>query len=239
MPIRHGDYDIKVSTTPDKDEDDGDGRENLVEVRRALTVSPTSGTRGTEVTISGKGFTDGTADIMIGGDYTVTADVDDGAFTTTVDSAVKDNAGKNVFDGATTGEGEDDDRKTEITISDAATDEAPAKTFEIKPSFTFDPESPTPGQDVTINLVDISGEPTSVTFTGAAAIVDIADSDPDDGEDSTRSITSGTLMETRKPPPAGRSRFPVTHGSETFELPLNTTTWMILSPRPSPSGPTT
>ena len=47
---------------------------------------------------------------MIGGDYTITADVDDGAFTTTVDSAVKDNAGKNVFDGATTGEGEDDDR---------------------------------------------------------------------------------------------------------------------------------
>ena len=184
LPIRHGDYDIKVSTT-ETSEDDGDGRENLVEVRRALTVSPTSGTRGTEVTISGKGFTDGTADIMIGGDYTVTADVDDGAFTTTIDSAVTDNAGKNVFDGATTGEGEDDDRKTEITISDAATEEAPAKTFEIKPSFTFDPESPTPGQDVTINLVDISGEPTSVTFTGAAAIVDIADSDPDDGEDDS------------------------------------------------------
>ena len=31
---------------------------------RDIKVSPTSGTRGTEVTISGKGFTDGTADIM-------------------------------------------------------------------------------------------------------------------------------------------------------------------------------
>ena len=188
LPIRHGDYDIKISTT-ETTEDDGDGRENLVEVRRALTVSPTRGTRGTEVTISGKGFADGTADIMIGGDYTITADVDDGAFTTTVDSAVKDNAGKNVFDGATTGEGEDDDRSTSITISDAATEGAPAKTFEIKPSFTFDPESPTPGQDVTINLVDISGEPTSVTFTGAAAIVDVPDSDPnDDADDSVDNI---------------------------------------------------
>ena len=186
LPIRDGDYDIKVSTssTPE-DEDPGDGRENLVEVRRELTVSPASGTRGTEVTISGKGFADGTADIMIGGDYTVTADVDDGAFTVAVDSTVTDNAGKNVFDGATTGEGEDDDRMTEITISDAATEDAPAKTFEIKPSFTFDPESPTPGQDVTINLVDIKGEPTSVTFTGAAAIMDIPDSDPDDDADDS------------------------------------------------------
>ena len=174
LPIRDGDYDIKVSTssTPE-DGDDGDRRENWVTVRRELTVSPTSGTRGTEVTISGKGFTDGTADIMIDGDYTITADVDDGAFTTTVDSAVTDNAGKNVFDGATTGEGEDEDRTTSITISDAATEDAPAKTFEIKPSFTFDPENPTPGQDVTINLVDISGSPTSVTFTGAEAIMNI------------------------------------------------------------------
>ena len=80
-----------------------------------------------------------------------------------------------MFDGATTGEGEDADRSTSITISDAATEGAPAKTFEIKPSFTFDPESPTPGQDVTINLVDIKGEPTSVTFTGASEIKDIPD----------------------------------------------------------------
>ena len=186
LPIRDGDYDIKVSTssTPE-DGDDGDGRENWVTVRRELTVSPTRGTRGTEVTISGKGFADGTADIMIDGDYTITAIIDDGAFSTTVDSAVTDNAGKNVFDGATTGEGEDADRSTSITISDAATKGAPAKTFEIKPSFTFDPENPTPGQDVTINLVDIKGEPTSVTFTGASAIKDIPDSDPDDDEDDS------------------------------------------------------
>ena len=182
LPIRDGDYDIKVSTssTPE-DEGEGDGRENLVEVRRELTVSPTSGTRGTEVTISGKGFTDGTADIMIGDDYTINADVDDGAFTVTVDSAVKNNAGNSVFDGSVSLESGDMDsnRKTDITISDAATEGVvDAKTFEIKPSFTFAPESPTPGQDVTINLVDISGEPTSVKFTGAAAIVDqVADPD--------------------------------------------------------------
>ena len=99
LPIRDGDYDIKVSTSSTP-EDEGDGRENLVEVRREITVSPTSGTRGTEVTISGKGFADGTADIMIGDDYTINADVDDGAFTVTVDSAVRNNAGNSVFDGS-------------------------------------------------------------------------------------------------------------------------------------------
>ena len=153
----------------------------MVTVSREITVSPSSGTRGTEVTISGKGFIDGTADIIIGGDYTIKADVDDGAFTVTVDSAIKNNAGNSVFDGSVSLESGDmdDNRVTNITISDADTNEdAPAKTFEIKPSFTFAPESPTPGQDVTINLVDISGEPTSVKFTGAAAIVDqVADPD--------------------------------------------------------------
>ena len=198
LPIRDGDYDIKVSTT-ETTEDAGDGRENLVEVRRELTVSPTSGTRGTEVTISGKGFADGTADIMIGGDYTINADVDDGAFTVTVDSAVRNNAGNSVFDGSVSLESGDMDsnRKTDITISDAATEGVVdaegvvvAKTFEIKPSFTFAPESPTPGQDVTINLVDISGEPTSVKFTGAIEITDVEDNPAteniDEGEDNIR-----------------------------------------------------
>ena len=191
LPIRDGDYDIKVSTSSTP-EDEGDGRENLVTVSREITVSPSSGTRGTEVTISGKGFTDGTADIMIGDDYTINADVDDGAFTVTVDSAVKNNAGNSVFDGSVSLESGDMDsnRVTDITISDADTKDAPAKTFEIKPSFTFAPESPTPGQDVTINLVDISGEPTSVKFTGAKEITDVEDNPAteniDEGEDNIR-----------------------------------------------------
>ena len=68
---------------------------------------------------------------------------------------------------------------------------------------------------MTINLVDISGEPTSVTFTGAKEIrdvEDIPDSDPDD--DGTRSITSGTRTMTLRPWEVGRSKFPVGRGSE-------------------------
>ena len=37
-------------------------------------------------------------------------------------------------------------RVTDITISDADTKDAPAKTFEIKPSFTFDPRVPRRGR---------------------------------------------------------------------------------------------
>ena len=194
LPIRHGEYDVKVSTTSTTEEA-GDGIENRVNVVRQVKVSPTSGTRGTEVTITGKGFLDGTAKVSIGANYSINANIDDGAFTTTVDTAVKDNDGNSVFDGSVseTAGDEDADRKTTIVVSDS--DEKSAETsFEIKPSFTFDPESPTPGEDVTISLVDISGAPTSVTFTGAPKIMNVAATGDDpavvnirdsDGDDST------------------------------------------------------
>ena len=178
LPIRHGDYDVEVSTT----ETDDDGVENKVSVERQVKVSPTSGTRGTEVTITGKGFLDGTAKVTIGANYSVNANIDDGAFTTTVDTAVRDNDGNNVFDGSVseTAGDKDADRKTDIGVSDSNEDSA-MTSFEIKPSFTFDPESPTPGEDVTISLVDISGAPTSVTFTGAPKIMNVAATDDRSG----------------------------------------------------------
>ena len=191
LPIRHKDYDVEVSTTETED----DGVRNLVEVRRQVKVSPTSGTRGTEVTITGKGFLDGTAKVNIGANYSVNADIDDGTFTATVDTAVRDNDGNSVFDGSvsTTAGDNDADRKTTIEVSDSDLNTAETS-FEIKPSFTFDPESPTPGEDVTISLVDISGAPTSVTFTGAPTIMNVAATEgspavvnirDSDGDDST------------------------------------------------------
>ena len=152
----------------------------------------------------------GTAKVSIGANYSVNASIDDGAFTATVDTAVRDNDGNNVFDGSvsTTAGDNDADRKTTIEVSDSDLESAETS-FEIKPSFTFNPESPTPGEDVTISLVDISGAPTSVTFTGAPiimnvdaivdspAVVNIRDSDGD-----------GTA-----PPLVGRYRFPVTRKS--------------------------
>ena len=143
LPIRHGDYDLKVSTSETED----DGVLNWVTVRRQLSVKPTSGTRGKEVTISGKGFTDGTAELTIGDTgYSIDVGVVDGEFSEPVDSAVKNNNNKSVFSGTPNDDGK---RLTSITISDAALNGAPPKTFEIKPSFTLDPREPSarPGCD--------------------------------------------------------------------------------------------
>ena len=143
LPIRHGDYDVIV----ENEDGDDDGVENWVTVRREVSVSPKSGKRGTEITISGKGFADGTADIKIGDRAAfTTAEVDDGTFSLTVDSAAKVNDA-NVF-------GEE---KTPINASDAVGNLAAADAeFEILPSFTISPENPLSGADITITLMDIT-----------------------------------------------------------------------------------
>ena len=164
LPIRHGDYDVEVASN---DVDD-DGVQNWVTVRREVSVDPKSGKRGTEITITGKGFADGTADIKIGDrDAFTTAEVDDGAFSVTIDSAAKVNDDK-VFDGT-----------TPINASDAVGSSAKADAeFEILPSFTIDPENPLSGADITITLVDIvvpEDTVPKVTFAG----------DTDNAQDAT------------------------------------------------------
>ena len=159
LPIRHGDYDVKV----ENDDGDDDGVENQVNVRREVKVKPASGKRGTEITITAKGYSDNTHDIVIGsGDnaLTKTADASDGVFTLTVDTSVKNNDGNSVFQGP-------HDTSTTITVDDATA------TFTIKASFSWKPESPTPGQDITVTLADI--DPTT----------------DEDGNDVAPSITIG------------------------------------------------
>ena len=144
LPTLHGDYEIEITTA----ETDDDGVANMVDVRRQVKVSPTSGKRGTEITITAKGYTDNTHDIDMGsGDNSLseTADATKGVLTLTVDTAVKNNEGNSVFRGP-------HDTTTTITIGDASA------TFTIKASFSWKPESPTPGQDITITLADIDPE---------------------------------------------------------------------------------
>ena len=141
LPIRHGDYDVIV----ENDDGDDDGVENQVNVRRQVTVKPTNGKRGTEITITAKGYSDNTHDIVMGSgnnSLTKTADATDGVFTLTVDTSVKNNDGNSVFQGP-------HDMETTITAGDASA------TFTIKASFSWEPESPTPGQDITVTLADI------------------------------------------------------------------------------------
>ena len=160
LPIRDGDYDVEV----ENEDGDDDGVENRVNVRREVSVSPKSGKRGTEITINGKGFADGTAAIKIGDRAAfTTAEVDDGAFSLTVDSAAKVND-VNVF-GV---------EKTLINASDAVGNVAEPENgaeFEILPSFTVSPENPLSGADITITLVDVTvGESIPmVSFAGGTA----------------------------------------------------------------------
>ena len=155
LPTVHDDYEIEVSTA----DTDDDGVDNTVEVRRQVTVKPTSGKRGTEITITAKGYSDNTHDIVMGSEdnsLTETADATDGELTLKVDTSVKNNDGKSVFEGPYGTE-------TTIMVGDVSA------TFTIEASFTWKPESPTPGQDITITLSDIepsSSESVDITIGG-------------------------------------------------------------------------
>ena len=174
LPIRHGYYDVKVTTSSTED----DSVKNWVSVEREVSVSPKSGKRGTEVTISGKGFADGTAEVKIGShDAFTTANVSGGTFSVKVDTAAEVND-DNVFTSM----------KTMINVSDAVGASAAADaTFEIKPSFTVSPDNPLSGADITITLEDITvpdGTKPMVTFAGDTA----------NAEEATEKTSTTTIL---------------------------------------------
>ena len=183
LPTLHDDYDIKVSTSETSEDaaDDateaekalgGDGVINEVSVMRQVKVSPTSGKRGTEITITAKGYTDNTHDIVMGSggnSLTKTAEATDGELTLKIDTSVKNNDDNSVFQGP-------HDTDTTITVGDASA------TFTIKASFSWSPENPTPGQDITITLADIDPENTG-TGTTVDTSLDVAPDITIGGED--------------------------------------------------------
>ena len=204
LPTVHGDYDIKVSTeetqegTAEEEEGvGGDGVKNTVEVRRQVKVSPTSGKRGTEITITAKGYSDNTHDIVMGsGDnsQTKTADATDGVFTLTVDTSVKNNDGNSVFQGP-------HDTETTITVPDGDPDvEDASATFTIKASFSWEPESPTPGQDITVTLSDIEpeeGESVEITI-GGEDVLDVGDAGDEKNTTWKGQVNGDTRLGNRK-----------------------------------------
>ena len=164
LPILHGDYDIKVSTSETPEQTDpetdvgGDGVKNMVAVERQVKVSPTSGTRGTEITITGKGFADCSATLRIDNSVrTGSLDVVDGAFTYTVLTDVLNSSGNKVFD-----MGADN-----ITVPDSRGQTASAAVHTVKASFSISPEEISPGEKVVITLKDAPDvKPTTIRFAG-------------------------------------------------------------------------
>ena len=179
-PVKAGDYTVKVDAkdaTDDVDTYDLDGDNMVVSIIRSISVSPKSAVRGTEITITGKGFSDGSASVTAGDVSIGSADVADGSFTLTVNNNIKVN---NVSAFAKGADG------TDIQATDGAGDSAAAAVnHKIKATFTIDPESPNPGQDVTITLADtdVTGSSTvSVSFGGGS---DLSASNTDDDKDTT------------------------------------------------------
>ena len=210
LPIRAGDYDIGVSTDNTTTGTTGSVLVNRVTVVRTVKVSPESGTRGTEVTVSGSGFADGTADIEIGGDVFTTATVSDGKFSVDVDTAAKDNDG-NIFTGEITVDDALVDRKTEINVSDAQGN--PAKDpafFQILPSFSISPENPLSGADITITLMDIkTSTGPKVIFAGDTDDPVTAVDDRDDKDSTWKATVPGDVR-------IGTIQIKVTVGDDTL-----------------------
>ena len=176
-PTLAGMYAVKVDAKDamdDKDTYDLDGDAMMVTIIRSISVSPASAERGTEITISGKGFADGSATVMAGTMGIGSADIAAGAFTLMVNNNLKVN---NVSAFAKGADG------TDIQASDGAGNMAmTAANHKIKAAFTISPESPNPGQEVTITLADTDVMATSavmVSFGGGTAM---AATKADDGD---------------------------------------------------------
>ena len=178
-PVKAGTYTIKVDAKDRSDADgyDLDGDSMMVTIIRSISVSPTSAIRGTEITITGKGFSDGSAAVMAGSVSIGAADIVDGSFTLTVNNNIKVNNASAFAKGAD---------GTEINAADGAGDmAATAATHKINATFTVSPESPNPGQDQTITLADtdVTKDSTvSVSFGGGPSL---DASDADDDKDTT------------------------------------------------------
>ena len=131
-------------------------------VLRKVSAKPNKGTRGTMTTIGGSGLPEGSTTVEIIRDgapdhkISVTVD-DDGTFKHEITTDAKDNDEKDVFSAG----------KNTINVSDARGKPANVTgSFTINPSFTIDPESPIPGQLVTITLSDIEGAVNDASFAG-------------------------------------------------------------------------
>ena len=141
-------YDLEVGS---------DTTTNKATVNRKVTVKPTSGARGSEITVTGKGFGTGTATIELGTGEVLVSNVaiEDGSFERALTVGDDFAAGANTInavDGAGDRASKDNDAE-----------------FTVKAKITADPEEVTPAQEMTIKVSDWSaGAVTEVNFGGIA-----------------------------------------------------------------------
>ena len=163
---------------------DGAEKEADVTINRVVKLSKTSGTRGTMITATFKGFANGSA----------TVDLNDAKL---AEVTIADNSGTLEID--TTSKSFKANKDNTITAEDAAgnSQTGDGAVFTIKPKAVVDPEESPVSKDVTIKLSDwpVSNEITSVTI-GASNVT----------PSSTTSTDSDGKAEFKVMVPAGANR---------------------------------
>ena len=163
LPARHNIYDIGVSSDTTKGGTTAAALVNRVDVQRTVTVDEEEAIRGTDITVTGKGFADGSAEVYVVGtdetdgpnavDGTVigSATVSDGSFTLTVSNESKTNFPM--------------DTTVMINAEDSTgmIDASPVP-HSITATFAFSSDEATPGQKITITLKDVGGDVSDVKF---------------------------------------------------------------------------
>jgi hypothetical protein len=205
-------------------DEEGEEAVGYAAVFREVSVKPGSGARGKEITVTGKGFSDGTTSVLIGeGDdaHTITVESDKGLFTRDIDTSIKDNDDEEVFDAG----------PNTIGVSDAAGRVAnTTATFTIKASFTISPEPPVPGAAFVLTLTDATvmededeeAMAPVVKFASKTA-TEHDDVDNDDTKDTTwkyivPDVSTGSLRVTVSGLESDDIRQTVTIGSNTLEV---------------------
>ncbi len=121
---------------------------NFADVVRSVKAAPMNGIRGTETTLTGKGFNDDeTITVMVGDKSLGTAVAEDGMFTMKVMADAKDGSGSNIFAAGAN------------TITAKESEGEATVMFTVDPSFTVSPESPAPGEQITVTLKDVTAAP--------------------------------------------------------------------------------
>ncbi len=121
---------------------------NFADVVRTVKAAPMNGIRGAEITLTGKGFNDDeTITVMVGDNSLGTAVAEDGMFTMKVMADAKDSSGSSIFAAGAN------------TITAKESEGEATVMFTVDPSFTVSPESPAPGEQITVTLKDVTAAP--------------------------------------------------------------------------------
>lgn len=161
-----GDYTVQI---------DGKDSVNQATVVREISVKPTSAARDEEITVTGKGFASGDAQVYI--DNSKNKDMDDADVGEPV--AVTDGSFELV---TTVGSGFKGGMNT-INATDSAGEKAAGATFDLKAKITVSPDEVAIAQELTIKLSDwCDGRVTAVRFAGGKRMDVSSDNSTYDGE---------------------------------------------------------